>query len=402
MKIAVLHSGNIGFFPRYYKAINAAAKERGDNIALFVPNSGRNHRTILPDQQLWGTRLNWFIHSHLYKLTGVQDIFSVIETMCLIRKLKLYQPDLLHFNILNDKIINMPMLVNFINKHNIPVIWTMHDCRAFTGQCPYFDEVGCSKWKTGCGQCPLCETKVDNTYFTWEIRRKYHAGIKNLTIITPSQWLANFVKLSIFKEHPIKVIYNGVDLSGFSKRIDCNVRKMFHIPESKHIVLGCAINWEERKGIIYFEKLVNILPSDYQIVLVGNINEGTRKQLCENNIICTGKTRNFEELVAWYQAASVLCNPTLADNFPTVNIEALAAGTPIVTFQTGGSPEAIDERTGIVVPQGNVEALCKAIIRIAEHRELYTKENCRQRSLLFSNNQYNKYIELYHKILANS
>lgn len=400
MKIAILHAGNTGFFPRYYKAINAAAKACGDDVTLFAPNSGRNNRTVLPNQQLWGTRFNWFVHSRLYKLTGIQDVFSVVETRLLIRKLKQYQPDVLHFNVINDKIINIPMLVNFINKHSIPVIWTMHDCRAFTGQCPYFDEVGCVKWKTGCGKCPLCETKIDNTHLTWKIRRKYHAGIRNLTIVTPSQWLADFVKESVFKEHPVEVIYNGVDLNGFSAQVDCDVRKMYHIPESTHIVLGCAINWEERKGLVYFEKLADMLPPEYRIVLLGNINPDKKKQLHDNNIICTGRTQTFKELVAWYQTASVFCNPTLADNFPTVNIEALASGTPVVTFKTGGSPEAIDENTGIVVEQGDVDALYDAIINVTTHRTIYTSEDCKRRSLLFSNLRYSSYVHLYHKLVS--
>lgn len=148
----------------------------------------------------------------------------------------------------------------------------------------------------------------------------------------------------------------------------------------------------------YFEQMPELLPDIYQIVLVGNIDEKKKKYLAQKNIICVGRTSTLDEMIAWYQSASVFCNPTLADNFPTTNLESLAAGTPIVTFQTGGSPEAIDEKTGIVVKQGNLQQLCEAVKQIASHRNFYTTENCRKRSLLFSNEQYKQYIQLYHQI----
>lgn len=397
MKIAIFHAGNSGFFPRYYKAITAAIEKEGDEVALFAPNSGRNSRNKLPHQITWGTRLNWFIHHKLYQLTGIQDIFSICETIMLIHKLKKYRPDVIHFNVINDKIINIPMLVQFINRNEIPVVWTMHDCRAFTGQCPYFDEVKCNRWKTGCGQCPQCESWIDNTHATWKIRYKWHTHIKNLTIVTPSEWLANFVKESFFQNTPVQVIYNGVDTRGFSRKTNIDIQNIYHLQDKK-IVLGCAINWESRKGMKYFERLAEMLPENYQIVLIGNIQEDKKQRMIQKGIICTGRTQTFDEMVTWYQTASVFCNPTLADNFPTTNIEALASGTPVVTFNTGGSPEAIDEHTGIVVEQGDVEALRNAIIEIAEHRNLYSYDNCIQQAQRFSNKQYNLYVQLYHEI----
>ena len=399
MNIAILHAGTSGFFPSYYKALKDVIETDGGIVKLFVPNSGRNSRNKLPNQIMWGSRLNWFAHNFFHKLTGVQDVFSVIETILLIRKLEKFQPDLLHFNIINDKIINLPLLVYYVNKNNIPVVWTMHDCRAFTGQCTYFDEAHCNKWKDGCRQCPKCETLFDNTKITWNIRRKYHAHIKRLTIVTPSQWLASLVKDSFFKEIPIRVIYNGVDLDGFSKKTDFDVRRHYNIPANKRIILGCAINWDKRKGVTYFEELSKILPPEYQIVLIGNICKEEKERLTRTNILCIGKTKTFTELVAWYQSSDVFCNTTLADNFPTVNLEALASGTPVITFNTGGSPEAVSDDCGIVVEQGNMEDLFKAIVKVTSNRDIYSSQCCILRSKLFSNNQYNNYIHLFHEIL---
>lgn len=401
MRIAIIQSGNAGFFPRFYKSLAKAIDTNGDQKILLVPNSGRNKRCVLPNQIVWGTRFNWFIHSRFHKLTGLQDIFSLFETISLLHILKSQRPDLIHLHLINDKCLNLPLFVHYVNKHHIPVAWTMHDCRAFTGQCPYFDEVNCHKWKSGCGKCPQCETWIDNTHWQWKIRQQWHTTFKNLTIVTPSKWLASFVKESMFKKNSINTIYNGVDISMFSQETNYDVRSKYNIGIEKKIVLGCAINWEPRKGMIFFEQMAELLPNDYQIVLVGNIGDAQKESLGFKKIICVGRTSTLDEMVAWYQTAAVFCNPTLADNFPTTNIESLASGTPIVTFRTGGSPEAIDEKTGIVVEQGNLLQLCDAVIQVATHRDIYTAENCRKRSLLFSDEQYKQYVKLYHSIINN-
>lgn len=397
MKIAILQSGIGGFFPKYFNSLSNSIKRNGDDVYLLVPNSGRNKMFRLYNQIRFGCRLNWHIHTMLYKITGLQDIFSIFDTLCLLHILKKISPDIIHFNVVNDKVINMPLLVYYINRHKIPIVWTMHDCRAFTGLCPYFDEVNCFRWKKGCGQCPLRETIIDATSLVWKIRKEIALKIDNLTIITPSKWLASFVKESFFSNSKLQVIYNGVDINAFSTPTKINVYDTYGIKHDKKIVLGCAIFWENRKGLMYFECLEQILPKNYQIILVGNIEDNMKHRLIAKNIICTGRTKNLEEMVALYQHASVFCNPTMADNFPTTNIEALASGTPIVTFNTGGSPEAIDENTGIVVEKGNLKELCSSIIKIVENKDKYSYDNCVKRSKLFSCKQYDKYIELYHK-----
>lgn len=398
MKIAILHSGNVGFFPRYYKSIRQAILERNDEVRLFVPNSGRNRRNVLPDQVRFGNPLNWFIHNRLYRITGIQDIFSITDTLDLIFKLLYFRPDVIHFNLINDKCLNIPLLFSFIRRSDIPVVWTMHDCRAFTGQCPYFDEIGCGQWVSGCGKCPICESKVDNTHKTWLVRKKSALKLNRLTVVTPSKWLAGFVEKSFLGAFPIKIIYNGVDIDGFSNKPDDNILSEYCIPERNRIILGCAINWEERKGLRFFEELAGKLPENYQIVLVGEINQENQDTLKRKGVICTGRTKTFEALVALYQHASVFCNPTMADNFPTTNIEALASGTPIVTFNTGGSPEAIDDSTGIVVRQGDLEGLRNAIIEVVEHKDKYSRKNCMARAKLFSDSQYDIYVDLFHSM----
>lgn len=399
MRIAIIHSGNSGFFPRFYKALYSVIEAHGDSCRLYVPNSGRNYRCILPGQQIFGNRLNWFIHNKLFLITGIRDIFSILSTINLIHKFRKYKPDLIHCNLINDDFLNIPIFVYYVNKHNIPIIWTMHDCRAFTGGCPYFDEVKCDKWKNGCNKCPQKETFIDGSHIQWTIRKYWHNKINKLQIVTPSIWLSNFIKDSFLKKHPIQVIYNGVNTSIFSNRININIREKYHIDSSKKIILGCAIHWESRKGLFFFEQIAPKLNSEYQIVLIGGISIEIQEKLKKIGILCIGKTSNTEEMIAWYQIATVFVNPTMADNFPTTNIEALASGTPVITFNTGGSPEAINDKTGIVVEKEDLNGLLLAIEKISQTPSNYTKENCLYRAELFSEKQYQEYYKLYLKTI---
>lgn len=404
MKIAILHGSNQGFFPRYYKNIRSAIIENGDTVQLFVPNSRINNNTILPNQTIWASRINWHIHNILYQITGRRDCWSFFSTIDLLRKLKHFHPDIIHLNVINQGILNIPMFVRYLNKQHIPVVWTFHDCRVFTGGCPYFDEIKCEAWQNGCTNCPLKiqagNYSVGDTAWQWKFNKRWINKIENLSIVTPSQWLADFVKQSFLKDKTIRVIYNGVETSSFSTLSNFDVYTTYNIDKNKKIVLGCAINWEERKGMSTFEHISKTLTNEYKIVLVGGISSDKKKELCSKGILCTGRTKTFEEMVAWYQNAVVFVNPTFADNFPTTNIEALASGTPVITYNTGGSPEALDQKTGIVVKQGDEVELINAIYLVSNHTNLYQRELCLARSEMFSCRNYQAYTKLFHSILA--
>lgn len=399
MKIAVLHSANIGFYPRFFKDLCFAVDKKGDVVQSFVPNSGRNIRMPLDRQVLWGYRWNWFVHYNLYKWTGIQDLWSLLSTIDLCKKLKIYNPDVIHLNGINECILCFPYFVHFLNKLGKPVVWTFHDTRYITARCASFEEDQCFQWQIGCKKCTpnsiYSESKFNNVHLQWKLKKKWFNAIKNLTIVTPSQWLANHVKNSFLKDKPCLVINNGIDTFAFSKQQNLKNPLLENI--NGKILLGVATGWEHRKGLDSMIWLSTHLPENYQIVLVGGIRSDLEGSV-PSNIICLPRTNSKESLIAIYQHADVYVNPTLADNFPTVNIEALGAGLPVVTFKTGGSAECIDETCGIAVKKGDNEALLQAIIEVCEHPEIYTKENCIKRSMHYSVAQFDKYVELYHAL----
>lgn len=399
MRIAVIHSANLGFFPRLYQDLSNTVHERGDEIQAFLPNSGQNRRNMIKGERLWGTRINWFIHYHIYKLTGLQDIWSVLSTIDLCLKLKRYNPDIIHIHGILEWIICLPLFVRFLNWLNKPVIWTFHDTRYITARCASFEEDQCMQWQTGCKRCTpnsiYSKSIVNNVSTQWKLKCHYLNKINNLTIVSPSIWLAKHIKNSYLKEKRIIVINNGIDTTGFSKKLDISIPALDCLKGK--ILLGVATGWEHRKGLDSMIWLSKNLPLGYHIVLVGNIRPDLIHSI-PPTITCLSRTNNKSELIAIYQKADVYVNPTLADNFPTVNIEALGSGTPVVTFNTGGSAECLDETCGIAVKKGDDEALLKAVMEICNNPEKYSRENCIRRAQNFSLKQFEKYVDLYHGI----
>ena len=401
MRVAVVQSGNSGFFPRFYQDFSEVLGRDGHDIMLFLPNSGRNRRSSSNRAILWGYRWNWFVHFNLYKWTGIQDIWSLFSTIDLCEKLKKYNPDIIHLNVINEQILCFPYFVKFLNKLGVPIIWTFHDTRTITARCASFEEDQCYQWQSGCRKCTpnaiFNPSIVNNVHLQWKLKKNWFNNINNLTIVTPSQWLANHVKNSYLKDKPCIVIHNGIDTSSFSVPLEIKISALEGI-KSK-ILLSVAVEWTNRKGLDSMIWLSKNLPEGYQIVLVG----GVKPELADSipsNIICLPRTNSKEELIAIYQRADVYVNPTLADNFPTVNIEALGAGLPVVTFNTGGSAESLDDTCGISVEKGNNQALMDAIIYVCSHPEKYTKENCIKRSQMFGLSQFGEYLNLYQRIIA--
>lgn len=337
-----------------------------------------------------------FFHALKSLLFDSDGLGSICTTKKLIKKIKEMKPDIIQLNNLHGYFINYKILFKYLNSTDIPIVMTLHDCWAFTGHCTHFEGANCNRWLSKCYNCPLklkrpkVSLLFDRSKRNFEYKKKYLGCSPNLNIIAVSEWIGNLAEQSILKNHQINIFHNGIDLSVF-KPYDKNKSNTFTI-------LGVANVWYEDKGLNDIYELRKQLPLDkYQIILVG-LSERQIKKL-PKGIVGIRRTSNQTELAKLYSDANVLVNPTYADTFPTVNLEALACGTPVVTYKTGGSPEAIDEKTGIVVEQGNVNALVDAIKQIQEFP--FLSENCRSRAeQLFNKDKcFEKYIDLYEKII---
>lgn len=394
MKIVEINAVPYGSTGKIAKQIAQVANMHGHEAVFACSWTKIKKNRMEKDEIPMGSFLGKSLHITLARLTGFNGCFGILDTLLFIRKLKRFQPDILHLHILHSWSVNLPLLFRYIKKHDIKVIWTMHDCWAFTGQCPYFDLAACGKWKRGCYSCPQYrsypQSYVDHTKFMWKKKKTWFTGVKDLTIVTPSHWLAGLVKESFLREYPVEVIHNGIDLSVFKPRESDFRRK--HNCENKNILLGVSFDWGKRKGLDVFIELAKRLPDNYQIVLVGT-DETIDRQL-PAGIISIHRTQNQQELAEIYSAADLLVNPTREDNYPTVNMESLACGTPVLTFATGGSPESIDDQCGAVVACDDIGSMEREILRICEEKP-YSMQACIHKAKNFDmNHRFEEYIRL--------
>ena len=274
-----------------------------------------------------------------------------------------YNPELLWLHNIHGYYINIELLFKWIKERpNMRVYWTLHDCWAFTGHCSHFTFVKCDRWKKMCYDCPQKNQYPkslirDNSKRNYERKRKAFIGVKNMKIITPSKWLADLVKESFLNEYTVEVRNNKIDYETFKPtKSDFRVRNNL---TNKFIILGVASNWDERKGLEDFLKLSKKLDDKYKIVLVG-LNE---KQLitCKDNILGIQRTNSKKELAEIYTEADVFFNPTYEDTYPTVNLEAEACGTSVITYRTGGSPETLRRSDSIVIEVGDIDRVIEIL-----------------------------------------
>lgn len=348
------------------------------------------------------------MHGLLTRITDKHGFGSVKATQLFIKEIENYSPDLIQLHNLHGYYINIEILFDYLSRAGKPVVWTLHDCWSFTGHCSHFDFVGCERWRNGCYHClqknmyPSSKL-IDNSKWNYQKKKSLFTSVDNMTIVTPSKWLASLVKDSFLNKYNINVISNGIDLETFhSPRETTNEIQVIKEQlgcKDQFIILAVASIWTERKGLEYLIEISKLLDESHRVVIVG-LTEKQKRNL-PFNVIGITRTNNTEQLAQIYSLADVYLNTTLEEVQGMTNLEALACGTPVITFDTGGSPECIDRTCGIVIEKGSIEGIIKAIKKIKE--DLISREACIKRAKEFNkNNKFSEYMSLFHNILEES
>lgn len=274
-------------------------------------------------------------------------------TKKLIKKIEEIDPDVIQLHNIHGYYLNIPILFKYLKVCNKKIIWTLHDCWAFTGHCSYFTMANCNKWEEECSKCPQKKSYptsiiIDNSKIEFKKKKELFIGIKDITIVTPSEWLAKLVKQSFLGKYDVKVINNGIDLTVFKPTNTIDVLKKYNIPNNKEIILGVAAIWDKRKGLDDFIELSRYIDNNYQIVIIG-LNKKQIDKL-PKSIIGIERTENIEELSNLYTIAKVLFNPSKEETFSLVTVEAMACGTPVIAYDNSAVKELIDENiNGITI-----------------------------------------------------
>ena len=369
-----------------------AARQKGYDAYVSYANYSRNKTKKVDNCLLIGNYFERNMHLRLNIYTGYNGCFSRVGTWKFLNKVKKIKPDIIHLHNLHNCYINLGLLFKFIKKNNIPVVWTLHDCWAFTGQCPHFTVAKCTKWETGCYNCTQFReypvSRVDNTKTMYELKKKWFTGMKNTTLVTPSKWLADLVGQSYLKGYPVKVINNGLNLNIF-KPTPSDFRNKFNIKDQK-IILGVANPWTNKKGLHIFNELAEKLDDTYKIVLVGL----KKKQMPDISEKILGiMTSGVEEMAQYYTAADIFVNPSMEETMGLVTVEALACGTPVIVSNATAIPEMVGPKCGVIVENYSFDDFYNAIVNFNDD---YMQEDLISWAKTFASDiKYEEYMQLY-------
>ena len=307
-----------------------------------------------------GSDLDVKIHGIKSRLFDDCGLGSKKSTEHFIEWVKKYDPDIIHLHNIHGYYINIEVLFNYLHTCGKKIVWTLHDCWAFTGHAAYCEIANCNRWSTGCNKCPKRKDYpaafIDASKRNWKRKKELFTDLSSMILVTPSVWLADLVKRSYLKDYRTIVINNGVDIHRFKENDACSQNKFD--TDNKTVILGVAAVWNERKGLNDFLEIRKKLDDRYTFILIG-LN---KKQISElpNGITGIEHTNSVDELVELYSLADVFINPTYEDNYPTTNLEAIACGTPVITYCTGGSGESA-KFFGKVVNKGDIDTICDYI-----------------------------------------
>ena len=401
MKILQINSVcGVGSTGRIAVDIAKTAQEQGNDALIAY---GRSYKETPGIKAIRiGSDYEVYLHGLYTRLTDKTGFASTMATVKFIEEVRRYKPDIIHLHNIHGYYVNIELLFNFLRKANIPVVWTLHDCWAFTGHCTHFDYVGCNQWKTGCNNnCPQKQSYpaslfLSNAASNYRKKRDLFTSVNNMTIVTPSQWLAGLVKESFLQKYPVKVIHNGIDTEIF-KPTPSDFRQKYGL-EDKFIVLGVANVLDKRKGLEDFIKLSDMLDDSYRIVLVG-LSEKQIKNLPDKKIIGITRTSNATELAGIYSTADIFVNASVEETFGLTNVEALACRTPVIAYDCGPTNEIVDGDCSKLVPNGDVYALKTDVGKTLQKDDVHHARNVEYTKKFDKREKFIEYVRLYSKIL---
>lgn len=373
MRVLLINSVcGIGSTGRICTALAKDFESQGHTVRIAYGRNGNVPSDCIKYAVRIGTEVDVRVHGAVTRLFDLHGFASKNATNIFLKWAQDYDPDLIWLHNLHGYYIHVERLFQWLKERRMTEIrWTLHDCWAFTGHCAYFSYAGCNRWKgVGCGECPQLRSYPQTFFFdrtaeNYKRKKAAFCGLEDMQLITPSEWLAKLVEQSFLSCYPVRVEHNRINTDIF-KSCESGFRREFHL-EHKCIILGVASAWDERKGLRDFIKLNQMLDEHYQLVLIGL----STRQIIElpKDMIGLPRTESARELAGVYSAADVFFNPTYEDNYPTVNLEAEACGTDVITYDAGGAAETIRRQKSKVIPVGAVEEAYRYLIH-----ELHTEK----------------------------
>lgn len=349
-----------------------------------------------------GSFLENKLHNLFSRLSGLQGWGSIFATKRFVSFLNNYQPDIIHFNNLHGNYINYPILFKYIIRKKIPVVWTMHDCWAYTGKCAHYANVKCDKWKSGCYNCPNVHTYPPSVYFDmsyrgYNVKQQLYSQMHSVVMVGVSNWIKHEAEQSILSKFTITRIYNWIDCDVFKPhKNDDFMLVEYGIDPQKFHILGVCGRYSRAKGSDSWKYLSKHLPSDCEIILVGNMEKGNEIP----DVIHIPYVDNPSNLSKIYSLADVFCNLSEAESFGKTTAEALACGTPVIVYNTTACPELVGDGCGYVCNINNPQEVIDKALEIKNRGKYVYSEKCaRFARENFSKKNILQFLEIYRKLI---
>jgi putative colanic acid biosynthesis glycosyltransferase len=379
---------------------NYVISQGGKSVTAY----GRNAKPSVSPAIKIGNKTDQAIHLLNTRIFDTHGFHSKRSTEHFLKKIIAFKPDIIHLHNLHGYYLNVEVLFKYLKEVNIPVIWTLHDCWAFTGHCCHYERVKCEKWKSECYDCPLLylypESKIfDNSRGNYHKKKEIFNSLSNLTIVTVSEWLASQVNQSFLQNHAIKTIYNGIDLNTFRPKDQQELKQRLGFGNQR-VILGVANEWSSGKGLDKFLELSTRIDEQTVIILIG-LSKEQLKEL-PPNIIGLQKTHNIEQLADYYSMADVFITPSIAETFGMVVAEAIASGTPCIVNNSSALPELVDDTIGCVV-ENTTDAYFQAVQKILGKGKNNYSAALKEKAKKFNiSHQLQNYYSLYLSVLGKS
>lgn len=397
---SVVNTGSTG---RIAEQIGICAIDNGwESFIAFGRSAGPSASRLIKI----GNKYDQILHGVHTRLFDRHGLASTGQTKKLISQIEALQPDIIHLHNIHGYYLNYKTFFGFLAQQKAPVVWTLHDCWAFTGHCSYFSSINCIKWKTHCNKCPKTKNYpasflLDNSYDNYKRKKEVFNKISNLTIVSVSRWLDTLVEQSFLSNHQRLVIHNGVDLKEFYPIENTEQIEDRYDLKGRKVLVAVASSWSKSKGWDDYIKLSGMLPADCTLIMVGLSKH--QKQNLPSNIVGIEKTNSVHELAALYSRADVLLNLSYQETFGMTTIEGFACGTPAIVYNATASPELVTKETGYIVEPGDIKGVLAAVVEIMEKGKQYFANKCRQLAIEHYNKEtrWLNYLKLYNRLMKN-
>lgn len=394
---SVANKGSTG---RICQGIGELATEKG--WKHFLAYGRESNPTNLQLYRI-GSKLDNYLHTAQSMFFDAQGLGSERSTRRLCDWLETISPNLVHLHNLHGHYINYPVLLEFLKNKRTPIVWTLHDCWTYTGHCTYYSDISCVKWKSECADCPKTANYpkslfLDRSSRNFNLKKKLFSTVKNLHLVTVSDWLREEVSQSFLSEVDVRTIHNGVDTNVFHTDYKIDVLDQKYELTGKWIAMAAATSWNPTKGLYDYITLSKYLDKDEMIVLIGL--EKNQIAMLPPNMLGISRTENQAELALWYNRANVVLNLSTQETFGMTTVEGFACGTPSIVYDATASPELINDKVGFVVEPGDLKAVYSRMQGLKRTSDTISQACVTHANQNFNlRTQYSMYLDLYESLL---